>query len=136
MVKQALALSRISLLLVTVYWLALFTATHTPLSVPPVGGCFTDKILHFTAYLLLAVLLGVFCFVTGRRTRGWMLAIFLGICVYGIVDELLQIPVGRSCEVADWIADVLGAATGLLCLWLVTTLAVLGQRPRCEENVG
>ena len=40
--------------------------------------------------------------------------IFVVLGCYGIVDELLQIPVGRTCEVNDWFADLGGIVVGLI----------------------
>jgi VanZ family protein len=33
--------------------------------------------------------------------------------VYGALDELLQIPVGRHCDLWDWVADMGGVAAVL-----------------------
>ena len=134
MVKQALALSRISLLLVAVYWPLLFLATHTPVSASPVSLNSLDKIVHFGAFFVLAVLVAFFLFVKGRRTRNWMIGIFAGLCVYAAVDELLQIPVGRYCDPADWVADVLGIAAGLTCFLLVANRATSKRRDDMATN--
>ena len=73
-----------------------------------------DKVLHFLAYGGLALLLGIW-----RGPERWMSS-FAIIAVYAVVDELLQIPVGRSCEVADGVADWLGATAGGLLAWAVS----------------
>ena len=39
--------------------------------------------------------------------------------LYGVFDELTQIPVGRSCEVADFYADVAGAAVAVVLMALL-----------------
>jgi len=38
----------------------------------------------------------------------------LACAVYGVLDEVTQIPVGRSCDLYDWFADVIGIAVGIL----------------------
>ncbi len=68
-----------------------------------------DKIAHFSVYGLLATLLVRL----GRGPRAVWLAL-LATSLYGVSDEWHQsfVP-GRSCEVADWMADTLGAVLAL-----------------------
>ena len=73
----------------------------------------SDKFAHFGAFLGLGVL-----FMTLRATRGpfsWpsLLGRWLILIGYAVFDELTQSLVGRDAEVADGIADALGALTGL-----------------------
>ncbi|MBS0265781.1 MAG: VanZ family protein [Planctomycetes bacterium] len=115
-----------------IYWLAMFIATHIPkvpqeLVMP--GG---DKGMHFTAYAVLALIL------TTRQFWGahwkWRTAaqIIVVVAVYGIVDELTQIPVGRHADVWDWLADVSGALFGLAT---AAGLRLLGPG-RLQKNPG
>lgn len=98
---------------VALYWIALFLATHLPVEavlaeLPP-----SDKQLHFWSFALLGCGLPVLADPQSRFrwSRG---ALLFGIlAVYAAVDELLQIPVGRSAEFLDWLADVAGGALGL-----------------------
>lgn len=91
------------------YWLALAIGTHIPVdNVPNVPA--SDKALHFGAYFGLAVLVNAALLVCGRN-QSW-LTVIIGLAFYGAVDEWLQIPVGRSCEFADWVADVAGVIAG------------------------
>ena len=103
-------------ILLAAYWLALFVATHIPrvpqeLTLP--GG---DKWQHFVAYAGLAFLLAF------RQSFGALLtwkraAAVVGIvALYGVVDELSQIPVGRHADLLDWLADVIGASGGTALL--------------------
>ena len=76
-----------------------------------------DKLIHFTLFLVLALL------ALRRRVAhprpmspsavGWIILIC---CVYGIALELFQPLAGthRSSDVADGIADVLGVLTGVI----------------------
>jgi VanZ family protein len=73
----------------------------------------TDKLLHFSAYAGLAFLVALNWWL--RRPFGWrqgLVAVAL-VAVYGMVDELTQIPVGRDCELFDWVADLAGSASGV-----------------------
>jgi VanZ family protein len=108
-----------------IYWLILLAATSLPSnSLPDVGG--GDKIKHFTAYLILTVLLTLFLLVQDRskflKKYAFIASVFIA-SLYGIMDELHQalIP-GRSCEFMDWVADVGGAVTGSLVLYLYSRI--------------
>ena len=111
----------LTILLLT-YWLAMFVGTHVPrvpqeLSLP--GG---DKGQHLVAYAGLAFLIAF------RQSLGNVLgwkriaAIFGVVALYGVVDELTQIPVGRTADLYDWFADVSGAVGGLLLLAALRTM--------------
>ena len=97
------------------FWIAIFTATHMPISTtigPPDCG---DKIAHFSGYLILAFLLATtWQLAGGILTRRHLVFVWLAVIAYGAFDEVTQIPVGRDCEFLDWVADAAGAATGLL----------------------
>lgn len=115
--------SRISLLsrvALAGFWIILFTATHMPVSTtfgPPDVG---DKIAHFSAYLILAFLLATaWQLAGGILTRRHLVFVWLAVVAYGAFDEITQIPVGRDCELSDWLADAAGAATGLLVFVVV-----------------
>ncbi len=112
------------------YWVLIFTGTHVPMRHVAGMGHNGDKILHFTAYAGLAWLLGVWFWARGRK--GWRvsLMVFAVAALYGGIDELLQIPVGRNADVADWLADCGGAAVGLAMLALTQALwRVARSRP-------
>ncbi len=95
------------------YWLALFAGTHVPRVPKALQMPGADKWQHTAAYAGLAFLLAA------RRSIGkpmtWKLALGVagGLMLFGAVDELTQIPVGRDAEFYDWLADSLGAAFGL-----------------------
>ena len=102
--------------MLAVYWLGLVTGTHLPRLPQGVGG-YDDKTAHYLAYAGLAFLLSWSWSV--RRPyfpKGLLFA--LGVAVlFGAVDELTQIPVpGRFGEPLDWLADSLGALSGI-CLF-------------------
>lgn len=109
-----------------VYWLVLFVATTLPVErLPSIG--FTDKINHFIAYFVLAVLVNL-TLIYQRKSRFLfekaMVATIVICLFYGVVDELHQMLVpGRFAETMDWIADSLGAISSVLLVnFLVTKL--------------
>lgn len=95
------------------YWLAMFAGTHIS---RPVETTFhaNDKLLHFSGYGGLALLLVTWrqlCRPLSIRILVTSVAI---LALYGACDEITQIPVGRDCELNDWLADMLGALSGTL----------------------
>jgi VanZ family protein len=105
----------ISKLAFGLFWLALFVGTHIPISedmLPPVGG---DKVLHFGAYLVLSLLLvTAWQLAGGILTRRHLTIAWIAVLAYAAFDEITQIPVGRDCDIKDWLADAAGAAVGIL----------------------
>jgi VanZ family protein len=101
--------------LLAAYWIALFTATHVPPYVPIVPGTGGDKLAHLLAYAILAFLIACYWQATagwlGREHYFWIVIIC---AVFGVVDELLQIPVGRYASMFDWVADLFGANLGVI----------------------
>ncbi len=96
-----------------VYWLALFVLMHTPIKTTGQIS-HADKVAHFVLYGVLAGLISVWLSTSGRLTWRRVLPWYAFLAVYAVVDELLQIPVGRSCEAGDWLADMLGVGTAFL----------------------
>ena len=113
-------LTTLSKYALALFWLALFAATHVPPTtsfLPPQGS---DKVAHFAAYAMLALLLATtWQLASGLLTGRHLTFVWLAIVIYGALDEVTQIPVGRDCSIWDWTADALGAAIGLLLfVWL------------------
>jgi len=100
-----------------VYWMILFTLTTLPgKDLPDIG--ISDKISHFTAYCGLAVFLNLFLLIQNKKEflkkKAWMFALLIG-AVYAMIDEFHQLFIpGRSCDILDWSADVIGLLLGLL----------------------
>lgn len=67
-----------------------------------------DKLVHFTLYAVLGVLVG-----RGAGSRVGALAAIATMAAFGGADEWHQqwVP-GRSADIADWMADAAGAASG------------------------
>lgn len=112
--------------LLAIYWIAAFTGTHIP-SVPgELVEVLGDKILHYLAFGGLAFLAARYC---RQRLGGYNFTkavfIFVILISYGIIDEVTQPYVGRSCSPWDWLADILGTVSGLAAYagwrWLMPT---------------
>ncbi|MFN0198820.1 MAG: VanZ family protein [Planctomycetaceae bacterium] len=101
------------------YWLALFIATHIPVP-QELGGMLehnNDKLLHMGVYTILAVCWANWRHAVGgwSRKKTWQGILLLGF--YGIADELIQIPTGRSAELKDWLSDMIGIVLGFAIWW-------------------
>jgi VanZ family protein len=120
----ALWFRRLSTVALVGYWLVMFTGTHWPnlkLDAYPEN---TDKALHLTGYAGFGFLLGLWFSTRGAEAAGrpfgravlglkdclWILAVIVG---YSIFDEVSQIPVGRTCDFWDAVADWAGGLIGL-----------------------
>jgi VanZ family protein len=112
------------------YWVSIFVATHLPIKPTPLGipGSF-DKVEHVVAFAGLA---GLLCIAGTCRSmpRQPLFAAVLGlIALYGMFDEFTQLFVPRrSFEMADWMADMLGAAIGVTAFSLIWDLTPAGRR--------
>jgi VanZ family protein len=84
-------------------------------SMPAVPGGLSDKLLHFLAYVALALV-----FTAAFSRRHW-LAIALGLAVFGGAIELLQhgLPGRRAGEWGDLAANLGGITTGLAMAFAV-----------------
>jgi VanZ family protein len=91
----------------------MFVATHIPrvpqgFDIP--GG---DKSQHFLAYAALAILLAVRMSFAAPFAARHALRVLGIIALYGALDEVTQIPVGRHADVWDWVADLSGGTVGM-----------------------
>jgi VanZ family protein len=107
---------KVTLILLVSYWLALFILAHIPIPQFVYRAQVSDKTLHFLAYLILVFLLWFTISpdkkVNWRRAAAWL--VILVMIGYGIVDEVLQGCVGRSCDIRDFAADLVSVLTGLI----------------------
>ena len=100
------------------YWLSLCVATHLPPEFPGLPPDGYDKVVHFSSFAGLAVLLtAVWWFLRGRFTIWSAMAVWLLIVTYAACDELTQPYFRRTCDIYDWRADALGAATGIAVVY-------------------
>jgi VanZ family protein len=106
-------------------WLGALTATHVPPSSLP-HNLPSDKTLHMVGYLVLscAFMLVLAAYSQPRLRR--IIAAVLIAGLYGAADEITQPLVGRTADVRDWHADMLGALAGIvlaeIIVWLIAKI--------------
>ena len=104
---------RIALLVLAFYWLALIIATHVPAKVIEQVKV-NDKVAHNIAYSGLAFLLAWAIPTNPKRlSQNVVIATLVG-TIYAGVDELTQIPVGRTADWGDFSADLFGILIGIV----------------------
>ena len=105
-----------------IYWLILFTATSLPAyDLPKLG--LSDKIQHFSAFFILAVLLNL-ALLYQRKSRflfeNTNIATIVICLFYAGIDEIHQIFIpGRFAEVLDWVADGSGVILGVFLVYFL-----------------
>jgi VanZ family protein len=105
-----------------IYWVLLFIATSLPVErLPSIG--FTDKINHFIAYFILAILVNL-TLIYQRKSRLLFnkapIATIVICLFYGALDEVHQMFVpGRFAETLDWVADVIGTVAAVLLIYFL-----------------
>jgi hypothetical protein len=137
---------KMTIIAMVVYWPAVFIGAHIPIPALVRAAGVSDKSLHFAAYLVLAFLLWFSISPDGRadwrRATVWWAV--LGVALYGVMDELLQAAVGRSCDIMDFAADLAGALAGFivftfLAFWpaflVVTAVTIFLMTNLARENV-
>lgn len=99
------------------YWITLFTITTIPQHFVQKLFELQDKIEHFLAYTVLAILLNLSLHFQKKMSKlsyNSALFTFLLITVYAGLDEIHQIIVpGRYADFFDWVADSLGGLSGV-----------------------
>ena len=119
--ETVMAVIRVTSLLLGVYWLAIFVATHLPSrALPSVGS---DKVYHLIAFGGLGVMLSwtlSLCVRDGRVHAAAVLSIAL---LYAMFDEWSQqFVIGRHPDIMDVVADACGVVLGLFSFWLLRSL--------------
>lgn len=109
---------RAALVALPVYWVTLFIATHYPRVAIPGQIPHSDKLIHFAAFGLLALLR--WWFERARRPLSdrfvWTSGAVL--VAYAALDEYLQQFVGRFTDPADFVANACGIVVVLTVLEL------------------
>ena len=137
---------KLTIILLLVYWPGIFIIAHIPIPEVVYKAQVSDKILHFLAYLALTFLLWFAISptekVNWRKATGWF--ILIAVVWYGVIDELLQGWVGRSCDGRDLLADFAGVLAGLilfsfLSFWpgllVVTAIVIFGLTNLARANL-
>lgn len=127
--KVSTNLWRVWIAALILYWCALVAGTHWP-KIPAIGPHNFDKVLHFTAYGGLMTLLSI-AIIWGKPAP-WRvyLTIFIGLAIFGGLDELTQPPFGRTADWFDWFADVSGLIFGLFVAIAVKWIIARWIHPR------
>ena len=104
------------------YWLLILTLTSLPgYDMPDVK--INDKIEHFLAFGGLGFLLYLSLRIQDKfhlfKKLPWLFT-FLFVALYAAFDELHQLFIpGRSCDINDWIADIIGVNIGIAIMALL-----------------
>ncbi len=115
------------------YVAILFAGTHFP-SDTVSGFSWDDKLIHLSGYAALTffVLVGWDLTIGVLRAKHYF-AVWLAGTIYAAADEITQIPVGRTCDINDWAADMFGIVLGMILFGLMrgTVYRVfLGREPQ------
>ena len=116
--------------LLTGYWIALFISTHLPHPERFIPADLWDKGLHFVAYGGLAALMLFNLLLRGPLRWSRVAAIVAAVATIGLLDEVTQIPVGRSFDLLDLLADVIGA---IAATTIMAAVVIVIQRPPRRE---
>lgn len=114
------------------YWILLFTLTSLPSqSVPSVGV--NDKVEHMLAYFGLSFLLYLALRFQKRsitlRNYAFIFTFFI-IFFYSVLDEVHQLLIpGRSCELLDFLADMVGGILGIVVIRLLIRFYKFQESP-------
>ena len=105
-------------------FLLAFAGTHIPLEIPvTVDAPQIDKVFHLVAYTALAfAVLVSWELSTGLLQPKHYFTVWLLGTIYAAFDEVSQIPVGRTCDVADWLTDIVGIVLGMTLFRLTRPL--------------
>lgn len=115
---------RIAVIALAGYWVLLFISTHIPANALMAKIHQSDKVLHCGAFTCLAFLLAwAVPTNSARPLQNVFIAGLIGV-VYAGVDELLQIPVGRTADWYDFYADCLGVCFGLTAYTILRSILV------------
>lgn len=117
--------SKLALVVLCVYWPAIFVASHIPKQMVPEGWSVSGLKVHVAAYSVLTLLVFAGAGLLWRTSlcskKAWVLVGLIS--GYAAGDELLQLlSQGRSGNLADWAIDT---ATCLVCVLLLALLAKL-----------
>lgn len=113
--------ARLSWGVTVAFWLVMAVLTHTPSPRLP-HTPISDKTGHVLAYALLGAGLMVSLWLSRRLRAGTGITVLAVLMGWGAIEEWTQPLVGRSCELADWYADVAGAAVAVVTVSLLARL--------------
>ena len=104
---------RIAIVALLFYWTLLFIGTHIPANAVLGKLHASDKLLHAAAFAGLAFLMAWAIPTDRTRIHKNTVCAAIVCVIYAAVDEILQIPVGRTADWKDFVADCVGICMGL-----------------------
>lgn len=106
-----------------IYWLALYVGTHIPNPDMLIGPHVSDKVLHFSAYIGLYLVLAVRIRILSDAWPTMRQTIILAAMtsLYSAFDEITQgIPIiNRHPDIMDAVADCSGVVSAILVIGIV-----------------
>lgn len=106
---------KLVLLALGIYWPFLFWLTHIPVPAVARHSGMSDKTMHVMAYFVLTSLvwfaISPYEKVNWTRVKPW--CVILAVVLYGAFDEWLQVHVGRTADVQDFLANLFGVVLSL-----------------------
>ena len=130
--EAVIAVIRATSILLGVYWLAIFIATHLPVQALPSIG--SDKLYHVVAFGGLGLLLSWVTSAFIRDARTHALVVLSVALLYAMFDEWSQqFVAGRHPDSMDVLADASGALLGLICFWLAR-LVLTGETRFAKQS--
>jgi VanZ family protein len=118
---------KLTIISLLVYWPGVFILAHIPIPQLVYRAGVSDKGIHVLAYLILVFLLWFAISpdkkVNWRKAAAWW--VLFVVVWYGVVDEVLQSYVGRSCDVTDFLGDLAGTLAGLVLFSFLTFWSAL-----------
>lgn len=79
-----------------------------------------DKVLHFAACLIIALLAGCTAKMFGAGWQGVMCAAWFAGFIAGVVKEIYDDISSNGSEEADWAADIIGTTLGTIIVTILT----------------
>ena len=122
--------SRLALVILCVYWVGIFIASHIPKPYVPKGWYVSGKFLHLGVYFVLTLLVfvnaGIFRRASPRSKKTWLMVGV--IAAYAGLDEFLQLFIpGRAGSEIDWAVDMTACMLCVGLLWAVERLRARGK---------
>ncbi|MCX5635878.1 MAG: VanZ family protein, partial [Planctomycetota bacterium] len=116
--------NKLNIIPLIIYWPAIFVLTHIRIPQSVQQAHVSDKTLHILAFMVLVFLLWLAVSpakkVNWKKPAVWW--IIAAAVVYGLLDEWLQIYVGRQPDMMDFFANLTGAFAGLVLLTVLDFL--------------
>ena len=115
---------RIAIVALVGYWIMLFIGTHVPPNQLISQLRVNDKLVHGCAFVGLAFLMAwAVPTIKTRLYQNTCLAALITV-IYAGLDEVLQIPVGRTADWKDFAADCVGIFVGLACYSIARAILI------------